>query len=66
MAKNTALKVAAAVGVSFTALVVAVIVLLGKHVITYQMALLMLVALLGLYLGFGVLIALYRFTQKLK
>jgi len=28
--------------------------------------LLLLIALLGLYLGFGVLIAVYRFTSKLK
>jgi len=66
MAKNTALRTAALVAVSFTALAITVIVLLGKHVITFQMALLMLVALLGLYLGFGVLIAVYRFTDKLK
>jgi len=66
MAKNTALRTVALVAVSFTALAIAVIVLLGKHVITFQMALLMLVALLGLYLGFGVLIAVYRFTDKLK
>ena len=31
-----------------------------------QLAMLLLVALLGLYLGFGVLIAVWRFTSKLK
>jgi hypothetical protein len=31
-----------------------------------QLAMLMLVALLGLYLGFGVLVAVWRFTSKLK
>lgn len=66
MAKNTALRTAALVAVSFTALAIVVIVLLGKHVITFQMALLMLIALLGLYLGFGVLIAVHRFTDKLE
>ena len=66
MQKNASLRVAAAVAVSFTALAAVVIVLLGKHVITFQMALLMLVALLGLYVGFGILIALYRFTDRLK
>jgi hypothetical protein len=66
MAKNTALRTAALVAVSFIGLAVTVIVLLGKHIVTFQMALLMLVALLGLYLGFGVLIAVYRFTDKLK
>jgi hypothetical protein len=34
--------------------------------LSVQLALLLLIALLGLYLGFGVLIALYRFTSKLK
>ena len=34
--------------------------------ITGQLALLLLVAMLGMYLGFGVLIAVYRFTSKLK
>jgi len=33
--------------------------------LSVQLALLLL-ALLGLYLGFGVLIAVYRFTSKLK
>jgi hypothetical protein len=66
MAKNTALRTAALVGFSFIALVFGVIVLLGKHIVTFQMALLMLVALFGLYLGFGVLIAVYRFTDRLK
>ena len=31
-----------------------------------QLAMLLLVALLGFYLGFGVLIAVWRFTSKLK
>ena len=34
--------------------------------ISPQLAMLMLVALLGLYLGFGVLILVWRFTSKLK
>jgi hypothetical protein len=34
--------------------------------LSVQLALLLLIALLGLYLGFGVLIAVYRFTSKLK
>ena len=47
-------------------IVVLVMALLVKGVITFQMALLMLVALLGLYFGFGVLIFLYRFVDRLK
>jgi len=60
------LKIAAAISLSFTGIVVLVMALLVKRVITFQMAMLMLVALLGLYFGFGVLIALYRFTGRLK
>ena len=66
MSDKKKLKIAAAVSLSFTGIVVLVMVLLVKGVITFQMALLMLVALLGLYFGFGVLIALYRFTGRLK
>lgn len=58
--------IAGAVSGSFTGIVVCIVVLLGRRVITLQLALLMLVALLGLYFGFGVLIAVYRFTAKLK
>jgi hypothetical protein len=60
------LKIAAAISLSFTGIVVLILALLVKRVITFQMAMLMLVALLGLYFGFGVLIALYRFTGRLK
>ena len=66
MSDKSKLKIAAAVSLSFTGIVVLVMALLVKGVITFQMALLMLVALLGLYFGFGVLIALYRFTGRLK
>ena len=59
-------KIAAAVSLSFTGIVVLIMALLVKAVITFQLAMLMLVALLGLYFGFGVLIALYRFTGRLK
>jgi hypothetical protein len=60
------LKIAAAISLSFTGIVVLIMALLVKRVITFQLAMLMLVALLGLYFGFGVLIALYRFTGRLK
>jgi hypothetical protein len=58
--------VAAAISLSFTGIVVLIMTLLVKAVITFQLALLMLVALLGLYFGFGVLIVLYRFVGRLK
>jgi hypothetical protein len=63
---NKKLKIAALISLSFTGIVVLVMALLVKGVITFQLALLMLVALLGLYFGFGVLIFLYRFVDRLK
>jgi len=66
MSDKKKLKIAAAVSLSFTGIVVVVMALLAEGVITFQMALLMLVALLGLYFGFGVLIFLYRFVDRLK
>lgn len=60
------LKIAAAISLSFTGIVVLIMALLIKGVITFQLALLMLVALLGLYFGFGVLIVLYRFVSRLE
>ena len=61
-----ALGIAAGVAGSFTALVVLVLVLMRRGVVTFQLGLLMLVALLALYFGFGVLIAVYRFVGKLE
>lgn len=65
MAGNAKLKNLAAAALSFTALAVLIFMLLVWHVISAQIALLMLVALVGLYFGFGVLIAVYRFISKL-
>ena len=66
MTDTKKLKIAAAISLSFTGIVVLIMALLVKGVISFQLAMLMLVALLGLYFGFGVLIALYRFTGRLK
>jgi len=63
--RNKALRIAALIAASFTVLVITIIVLLIKKVITFEMAMLMLVALLGMYIGFGILIAVYRFVAKL-
>ena len=63
---NKALKIALAVGALFMALIVLIIYLLAYKVITPQMAMLMFVALLGLYVGFGALIAVARFVSKLE
>lgn len=65
-ANNRALKIAALVSGSLLVLVAFILYLAVKRVITPQLALLMFVALLGLYFGFGVLIAVYRFMSKLQ
>lgn len=60
------LKIAAAISLTFTGIVVLIFTLMIKGVVTFQLGMLMLVALLGLYFGFGVLIVIYRFVQKLE
>jgi hypothetical protein len=60
------LKIAAAVSASFTAIAVAIIALMMKRVVTFQLAMLMLVALVGLYFGFGVLFAVWRLISRLE
>ena len=49
----------------FLALVGITMYLSATGKVTFNVALLMLVALLGLYVGFGVLIAVYRLVSKL-
>ncbi|HEX2493230.1 MAG TPA: hypothetical protein VHK24_05595 [Steroidobacter sp.] len=61
-----ALQIAAGAAVSLTAVAFMIVVLMIKRIVTFQMALLMLVAVLALYFGFGVLIAVYRFVAKLE
>jgi hypothetical protein len=60
------LKIAAAISLTFTGIVVLIFTLMIKSVVTFQLGMLMLVALLGLYFGFGVLILIYRFVAKLE
>jgi hypothetical protein len=66
MPKNRTLKVVAGIAVSFTGLVATVIFLLAKRIISFELALLVLVALLAMYLGFGILIAVYRLVRRLE
>jgi hypothetical protein len=66
MPKNRTLKVIAGIAASFTGLVGTIIFLLETKIISLEMAGLMLVALLAMYVGFGVLIAVYRLVDKLK
>jgi len=65
MPKNKTLKVVAGIAASFTALVGTIIFLLAAKVISAEMAMLMLVALLAMYIGCGILIAAYRFMGRL-
>jgi hypothetical protein len=60
------LKIAAAISLTFTGIVVLIFTLMVKGVVSFALGMLMLVALLGLYFGFGVLIFIYRFVEKLK
>ena len=66
MPKNRTLKVVAGIVVSFTSLVGTIIFLSEVKIISFEMAMLMLVALLGMYIGFGILIAVYRLIGKLE
>jgi len=66
VAKNSnRLAVAGAAGL-FVAIVAAIITLRLTKVITYELTMLMLVALLGLYVGFGILIGVYRLLNRLQ
>ena len=65
MTKNRALKVVAGIAVSFFGLVGTIIFLAVAKIVSFEVAMLMLVALLGMYIGFGILIAVYRFVGKL-
>lgn len=53
------------VAVSFLGLVGLVIYLAATDTVTRQMAILLVVALLGGYIGFGILIGVYRLINKL-
>ncbi len=66
MAKNSLLKTLALVAGTFVGFFGVIIVLRVYDLISPQMALLMLMALLGLYFGFGVLVLAYRLVVKLE
>ena len=65
MSRSRTLKVVAGIAASFTALVGAIILLLEMKIISVEMAKLMFVALLAMYVGFGILIAIYRLIARL-
>ena len=66
MPRNRTLKVVAGIVVSFASLAGTIILLSVTKIISFAMAMLMLVALLGMYIGFGILIAVYRLIGKLE
>jgi hypothetical protein len=66
MPKNRTLKIVAGVAASFIGLAGTIIFLLAANTISSGMAILMLVALAGMYVGFGILIAVYRLISKLE
>ena len=66
MPRSRTLKVVAGIVASFTGLVGAIIFLSEIEIISFEVAKLMLVALLAMYVGFGILIAVYRLIGKMK
>ena len=65
-AKPKSLTALAGIALSFTVLCTIVIALGIFGVVSFQLALLMLVGLVALYFGVGVLILLYRFVARLE
>jgi hypothetical protein len=66
MPRNRTLKVVAGIAASFAGLAGAIIFLLAMKIISLGIAKLMLVALLAMYVGFGILIAVYRLISKME
>ena len=66
MSKKRKLAVAAGIIASFIGLSAIIITLAIENTITGVVAGLMLVALFGMYVGFGILIAVYRLIAKLE
>ena len=66
MPRNRTLKIVAGIAASFIALAGAIVFLSEAKIISFEMAKLMLVALFGMYLGFGILIAVYRWVAKME
>jgi hypothetical protein len=66
MPRNRTLKVVAGIVASFIGLVGTIIFLAVMKIISVEVAKLMLVALVGMYIGFGILIAVYRLIRKLE
>ena len=65
MPKRGTLKIVAGIAASFTGVAGIIIFLSVNKIISFEMTILMLVTLFGLYIGFGILIAVYRLISKL-
>jgi hypothetical protein len=66
MPRSRTFIVAAGIVASFIGLAGTIVFLAKTEVISFVLAKLMLVALLGMYVGFGFLIAVYRLIGRLK
>jgi|GEM_PF-969113 len=66
MPKGETLKIVAGIAASFTGVAGIIIFLSVNKIISFEMTILMLVTLFGLYIGFGILIAVYRLISKLE
>ena len=66
MPRNRTLKIVAGIAASFAGLLGTIIFLSVMQIISFEMAKLMLAALVAMYIGFGILIAIYRFIGKLE
>ena len=64
--KGKGRRIAAGVAASFLAILALVGWLAAEQVVTPQMAVLMAIATFGLYVGFGILIAVFRMINRLE
>jgi hypothetical protein len=66
MPRKRTLRTVAGIAVSFIGLAGTIIFLSEMKIISFEVAKLMLVALVAMYIGFGVLIAIYRLIARLE
>jgi hypothetical protein len=66
MPKNRTAKLVVGIAASFIGFAGAIICLLATKIVSAQLGALMLVASVGMHLGFGILIAVYRLIAKLE
>jgi hypothetical protein len=66
MSKNRTPKLFVGIVASFVGLAGVIIFLLATKIVSVQIGILMLVMSVGMHLGFGILIAVYRLIGKLK